>query len=372
MKRRVGLYILIWLHVGLLFSCRELYEPEIAVVDHGFLVVEGFVEVGGGRSSVKLSRTVPVYADQNLRPVAQALLILEGQEAGSWQFVEKEAGEYVLDADLLESQNYKLRIFIGENESFESDWMQPLIAPEITDLYFEREEEGVFIYAEGQRNGEKGFMLLTAEETWQFRSAYNSLFVYNPETFEIEFRRGNIHVCFRQQPSDRIVLAAPGMGDFNKLEMMRIPLHSEKLGMRYSIEVKQRQVDEAAYEFWEALRRNTDDIGDIFSPMPHEFGSNLRKVGQADEPVIGYISAGKSTTKRVFIGFSEIRPWSVRNPDYGSCNREVLSPRHYPSLTSGDYLVIGPVEGDGGEWYVSTKYCVDCRERGTLDAPAFW
>jgi hypothetical protein len=360
------------------FSCQELYNPEVVEIDHGFLVVEGFVEVGGGETLIKLGKTTTVYSEQSLIPVSKASIVVEGSREGQWFMEHKEDGIYALTADLPTDQNYKLFLQVNEVDRYESEWMEPLISSDISDLYFEREEEGVFIYLDSEGSRDQAFSLWTTEEAWQFRTVFTSSYKYDHETFEMVPRQESINICFREEKSSRFTLASSTNsidGGFRKLEVMRIPLFSEKLGIRYSIEVTQKQVDQRAFEFWGSMRKNTEDVGGIFSPMPSILGSNLRKVGAEEVPVIGYVSAGKSSKKRIYIQFPDVRPWVVKTPDYDHCTREPISQRTLEGVLSGERLPLEPVPFEEGlifQFDSAPKFCADCRERGTLEKPDFW
>jgi len=368
-----------------LFSCREIYEPEILGIDYGLLVAEGFVEVGGGTSVIKLGKTTTIYSEESIRHIDNAKITLLGSMSGSWQFGYLGEGEYRLEADLPVDQQYKLEIYVAEVEHYESEWMIPLISPEIEDIYFSREEDGVYIYLNTQGSDEKMYYQWTSTETWEFKTPYITIYKYDPSIEDVVLRDDNINLCLKSEESSNIQLGSTLRtidGSITGEEINRIPLFSEKLGSKYSIEVTQKPLDQMAYEFYESIRKNTDDIGNIFSPMPSILASNLTKVGEPDTPVIGYISAGKTAKKRLFIEFTDIRPWSVRIPEYANCARIDTVPNFlYTSLFNLDRLI--PLEEITIEWpprsgiripaFISSeKKCVDCRVRGTTEKPDFW
>ncbi|MBS9526018.1 DUF4249 family protein, partial [Litoribacter alkaliphilus] len=297
---------------------------------------------------------------------------------GSWQFALEEDGTYAMVGTLPSDQDYQLQIQIGEHEQYISDWMQPAMAPPIEGMFFTREEDGVYIYLNSR--GEDNYFLWTTEETWQFRSWFNPIYRYEPYTNTIIPREENINLCYRNEKSGDIRLGSGAQsvdGEIRGVELMRIPIYSEKLGLRYSIEVWQRTLDHAAFEFWESIRKNTDDLGDIFSPMPAFLGSNIKKVGREDTPVIGYISVGRSERKRLFIDFTDIRPWSPRIADYSHCEMvpDIIREHQYFEYFNRPNVEVGDPVIENGLWigwnYTYTD-CTDCRLRGTTEKPDFW
>ena len=370
-------YIHIAFSMLCLFSCREFYEPEVLEIDYGYLVVEGFVEVDGGTSVIKLGRTTPIYSEESIRPVNNAVVEVIGAQSGSWRFSNTEESIYELEADLPPDQEYQLRISINDREQFESDWLAPIIAPPIASTYFTKDEDGVYIYLDAQ--GEGNYFLWTTEETWEFRSWFNALYRYDNDINDMVPREENINLCYKSEQSDNIILGstlgATG-GSIKGLEVMRIPTFSEKLGLRYSIEIWQRPIDQRAYEFWESMRKNSEDIGNIFSPMPSYLETNINRIGGEEGQVIGFVSAGKSDKKRMFIEFAEVRPWSVRIPDYNLCTMQdtIRPPQYQLYFTNLDVQPGLPIISAGriiGWSYTSTD-CVDCRLRGTTEKPDFW
>jgi len=358
-------------------SCREFYEPEVLEIDFGFLVAEGFVEVGGGTSVLMLGRSTTLYAEESMKIIDNARVILTGSISGSWQYTHIQDGRYELDENLMPDQDYQLQILIGEGEKYESEWLKPVMAPPIDRVFFNQDEDGVFIYLDSQGDG--NYFLWTTEETWEFNSWFNALYKYDHDLNDMVPREENINLCYKSERSDQIILGSSLRstdGSIKGLEVMRISPFSEKLGLRYSIEVWQRPLDQRAYEFWESLRKNTEDVGDIFGPMPSYIGSNIKRLDNEDSPVIGFISAGKSDKKRIFIEFTEVRPWPVRIPDYSRCTiQDTIRPSQYSLYFTNINVQPGfPIFSNGRiiGWSYTSTACVDCRLRGTTVKPDFW
>src|SRR5690606_19417564 len=117
-------------------GCKEPFEPEISSFDHNILVVEGYIEVGGGTSSITLGRTRPVYDSISLSPVTGAGVLIESEDGNSWQLFQQTESTYTLSEYLPEDRNYRLRISDSGNE-YLSEWITPIITPEISEVSFE-------------------------------------------------------------------------------------------------------------------------------------------------------------------------------------------------------------------------------------------
>src|SRR5690606_21146469 len=128
------------------WACREVCEPEVSSLDHNILVVEGYIEVGGGETSISLGRTNPVYDSASLSPVLSAAVNIESEGGSSWLLNHLGNGIYSLKDHIPEDQKYMLRISTEAGEYW-SEWITPIITPEIQEVDSEKNEDGVIIYA---------------------------------------------------------------------------------------------------------------------------------------------------------------------------------------------------------------------------------
>ncbi|HEY9195951.1 MAG TPA: DUF4249 family protein, partial [Mucilaginibacter sp.] len=150
---------------------------------------------------------------------------------------------------------------------------------------------------------------------------------------------------------------------------------------RYSVLVRQYAITSAAFNYFELLKKNTEQIGGIFDVQPSELTGNLHCINNPDEPVIGYVTVGAVTQKRIFIDRSNIPGnWVPDNP-YGSCElHTLLYARPIPNTNQsinevanlvypGFEMVIEPT---GGGYITASSQCADCTLRGTSIKPSFW
>jgi hypothetical protein len=68
----------------------------------------------------------------------------------------------------------------------------------------------------------------------------------------------------------------------------------------YSMELIQQSLTKEGYQYWENIRKISDDIGGIFAPQPSEIKGNLKSINTEDQTIIGYISASTVNKKRIF------------------------------------------------------------------------
>jgi hypothetical protein len=172
---------------------------------------------------------------------------------------------------------------------------------------------------------------------------------------------------------------------------------SEKFTSEYSIIVNQYALTADAYAFWVNLKKNTEQLGGIFDPQPSQINGNIHSLTNPSQTVIGYVSVGNVTSKRIFIKNQQLPAWIPTQP-YPNCGLDSVYLRYLPPGATVpvnqenqrfNYLkdggiedplipvgaiifipIIGPEEiiGHSG----SSRECTDCTLRGTNKKPVFW
>ncbi|WP_194776621.1 DUF4249 domain-containing protein [Pararhodonellum marinum] len=368
----------------LLMACREPFEPEVTDIDFSILVVEGHIEIGDSETLIRLSRTIPLGSQDSVNPVRAAQVSVESISGQNWSLVQSSPGSYSGELNLPENQDYRLRISMPfEGQVYLSEWLEPIITPEIEQVGFTQQEDWVEIFASTQGSEENQYFIWDYEETWRFRPAIISGFIYDPEVGNVVMRNQDqrTDVCWLSSKSTGILIESSSRfsNDFiPRKEITRIPAQSERLGQRYSILVKQRAISREMFDFWEIMRKNSDDLGGIFSPLPSLVRSNVFNENDPNESVIGYVSAGKSSQKRFYISFEEIAPWRVVEPAYAGCriyNDTVSISEVQGEFGSGSTVPVIGISNDMGfmvGYRGAPRACTDCTLRGTKERPEFW
>ncbi|MCS5491581.1 DUF4249 domain-containing protein [Algoriphagus limi] len=371
--------------IGLLVSCREPFEPEIDPVDLNVLVVEGYLDSEGTPSQLTLSYTQPIQGQSLPNSlVLGADIYLESVGGERFPFTDLGEGVYQFQHDISESDTYRLHIFLWDGTSYTSEELQPLITPDIIDVGYEENENGVEIFLTTQGDENADDFLWTYEETWAFRPPFTSLVKYVPETEQIIPRAADerIDICYMSRRNSDLLLETSSrfQDQFVFRQAIRqINEGDERLSVRYSILISQKAISKEDSEFWEILKKNTDDLGSIFSPLPSLIGGNIRQDQNPDAPVIGQVSLGVVRQKRMFIDNQEVAPWRPVVEDYFGCVTEpdtVLVANYDQYFRAGGNLPTTPVFLENGFEPIGYRYarasCVDCTRRGTNVKPDFW
>ena len=156
--------------------------------------------------------------------------------------------------------------------------------------------------------------------------------------------------------------------------MVQIPAGSSELGIRYSILVRQYVLTADAFNFWQQLQRNTEQIGSIFGPQPSEVKGNIHSVSNPAELVVGFISAGTMRQQRIFITAQDVPDWHAQS--IFDCTIQNI-PTDSLDYFLGGFLDNLPIQINGGvmpryRYDIARSACVDCRLTGTNVKPSFW
>lgn len=373
---------LLFLFFATLISCRTPYEPEVPAEELRILVVEGYLDTEGLRSELKLSRTAPLGAESAFYPEARAKVLLKSTAGQAFPLVETELGNYVFERNIDEKQNYILEIELSSGERYVSELMQPIVTPEIINAGFKRDEEGVEVYATTQGNANADDFLWTFEETWIYRPRIRTPYIYIPELKDVRDRKEEEQnsLCFKTESSPGILLETSSRFRdqvvFQKT-ITEIPQGDERIMERYSILISQKGLASKDVAFWEILKKNTEDIGSIFSPLPSLIGGNIKSLDAAKSPVIGQVSLGVVRQKRVYINFLEVLPWDYLDPRFNDCViglDPVFRTDYQTIFGSGAVVPARPlmVGTTIVGYYPSSKRCTDCTLYASKIKPSFW
>jgi hypothetical protein len=278
MRKAIGLVFVL---LATLLGCRTPYEPEVPATELRVLVVEGYLDTEGLKSELKLSRTAPLGASSAFIPELRAKVVLKSASGQVFPLTETDFGTYIFERNIDEKQTYLLEIELSSGERYVSEGLQPIVTPEIIDAGFKRDEEGVEVFVSTQGNANADDFLWTFEETWIFRPRIRTSYIYVPEIKNVRDQKEaeQTSLCFKTQPSPGILLETSSRFKdqvvFQKT-ITEIPTDDERIMERYSVLVSQKGLASKDVPFWEILKKNTEDIGSIFSPLPSLIGGNIK------------------------------------------------------------------------------------------------
>ena len=383
MKKVYFIYLLV---VIAAFSCKKPYLPQIKSASGSYLVVEGIINSGSDSTIIKLSKTVHITDAVRTNAESGATVTVEG-EGFSKLLSEISPGVYaVVGLNLNAAAKYHLSIKLLSGQQYLSDDVAVKITPPIDTVSYAVKNNQLQIYASSHDpSSNTHYYRWSYDETWRFHAKYISNYKLQNNSI---VRRGlddDVFTCFGNAASNVIVLASTnGLAQdlVSNAPITQIMAGSEKISIRYSINIKEYALTQDAFAFWQNLKKNTEQLGSIFDALPSQLKGNIHNVADANEPVIGYIGVSTIQQKRIFIDQVDLpNEWLTQYPfDCGQDTALYNNPKTHANEVA-DYLLSGislptfAVTSAAGViiGYGRTSYeCGDCTIRGTKPTPFFW
>jgi hypothetical protein len=380
-----------------MFGCKKPYFPPVIASGASHLVVEGMINTGADTTSIRLTHTIALSTPDGTPPPVEtgASVVVQSDANASYPLTETSNGYYIaVGLNLNPSGKYRLQITTADNKVYQSDYVAAKSSPAIDSLGFQPKGDGIEINASTHDpSNNTRYYRWDYTETWIIHAAFDSQLILKTTPVDTIVFRGapdQIYKCWQSDKSSDIILNSTAKLTNDILTSQPIgfiPSNSEKFTERYSILVKQYALTPDAYNYYQQLRKNTEELGGIFDPQPSSLTGNIHCTTNPVEQVIGYITAGTVTQKRIFISSSALPvgpQWKPVTP-YSGCQLDsylYLNPKTGNNDVATYLYTYGtiniPVEtiqqpGHPPIGYTaSSGACVDCTLRGTSKAPAFW
>jgi len=362
-------------------GCRDLYDPPIRATATNYLVIEGNIDPGTGNSLIRLSRSTPLDVQGFLPEFGASVTVEDEQENTVGTLLANQAGEYVADSlGLTIGNNYKLRIRTFDGAEYLTDAIQAKRTPAIDSVSWKREGDEVSLYVNTHDNsGDANFFHWQYDETWEISSVYGSHLIYDQNLKMIRERTSDEIVinCWKYNSSSAILIGNNTQlqsAVISEAPLTKIVNGDDRLSVRYSILVHQYALDQAGYNFYALMKRNTDELGNVFSPLPSEIRGNIHCLTNPDEYVLGYVTTSTHEEQRIFIYRNQIGDWrlGLSCESYDVPNNRDSIEEYYGG---GFYIPITEVYGGAVviAYTGGTPVCVDCTLRGgNTKRPSYW
>ncbi|MDB5144055.1 MAG: hypothetical protein JWQ66_2768 [Mucilaginibacter sp.] len=371
-----------------LLCCKKPYNPPASSTPNSYLVVEGFINSGNDSTVIILSKTIRLTAKTTNNPVLGATVTVEGEKNGVYNLLDNAGnGHYnsYSGLNLSPSQRYRVKIVIG-NRQYVSDFVEIKQTPPIDSVGFNIQNGNVNVYVNAHdATNNTRYYRWDYEETWQFHSKYQSGWMLDT-TINVLVPRSteeSIYDCFGSDLSSHIVLTSTeklASDVVYQNSVTQIPLSAEKVETRYSILLKQYAITQQAFEFYQNLQKNTEQLGSIFDAQPSQLSGNIHCLTDPSELVVGYITANNVQTKRIYISHNQIPDVPINYPydcELDTARNAVVQgllidrPVNYiPTQLLFSKPPTSPPTAIG--YLYSSKECIDCTLRGTKQAPPWW
>jgi Domain of unknown function (DUF4249) len=363
---------------GVWIACRDPYNPPVIQQPNAFLVVDGFINTTPGDTSyVTLSRTRNLNDSAQFTPETRAVVAVETESGQRFTLRERGRGVYYLPPQsFIAGKQYRLDIRTSSGSEYASAFVEAKTTPPIDSVTWRKDGDvNIYVFTHDPNNNTR-YYRWDYTETWEYDAFYDSNIGWDNNNFKLYYLDSSqlTFQCFRQARSADIAIATTANLAQDIVDSQRIAVvakGTEKIAYRYSIEVSQFGLTKDAFEYWQLLKKNSNQLGTLFDPQPSQITGNLTCLTRPTEPVIGFISFSSVAKKRLFIRGAEVAPWGYPS-DERTCAAHIIPPDsavYY--LQDGSYSPAYYVTG--GYLAVAPQHCVDCRTKGgTTTKPSFW
>ncbi|MBX0334443.1 DUF4249 domain-containing protein [Pontibacter sp. HSC-14F20] len=374
---------IVWLVMLVFSGCVEPYFPEVKESASSFLVVNGFLNANGP-TTIQLLRTQNLNETGTPPAEVNATVFVESENGERYGLHETDFGTYVHpNLQMSSDSKYRLYIRTRSGSEYASDYVEVQVTPEIDNVHWRAvgDEVKVYIDTHDPLNNSQ-YYRWEYEQTWQFRSALPTTLLYERGTIRYRDQRDMpINLCWKTSFSNTIELASSenlSTDVISDYHIFSIPAGSESISIRNSILVRQYTLTRDAYQYWGIVKKNTENIGTLFDPLPSQQHSNIKSLSNPGEVVIGFVSAAFVQEKRIFIDKDELP--SEWRPNFASCGTDtlMLSEGNIRDYFEGGYqMPVSEIFPPSGSMYpigytYAPRNCVDCTTQGTNVKPAFW
>jgi len=296
--------------------------------------------------------------------------------------------------NLVNTRKYRLSITTSDGKIYLSDYVTPITSPPIDSIGFnivnnKQQGAGVQIYLNTHDpNNNTHYYHWDYVETWVFHAKYDSQYVSDGTEIVLRTLAQQIYECYGNSISNNILLGSSAklsQDVISQAPITFIPSTSEKIETRYSINIKQYALTADAYNYFQLLKQNTEELGSIFDAQPSQLTGNIHCTTDATLPVIGYISAGTIQQKRIYINQTQLPVWIPTYPYDCEVDSDYFATPTLPPVNQvQNNLIPLPTSNlalsqfflPGGRFpagYLATDIdCADCTIRGTITKPSFW
>ena len=373
-------------------GCVERYYPSEENLKTGTLVINAHLTDQPGEQFIEISRSAGLTAP-SFQAVSGSLAELIREDGEFRQFSEKwdKPGYYACDLEdsfLQTGQSYMTHVITPDGNEYESamDKLRPV--PAIDSIYYLVEHasfasesdtvSGVRFYIDFTYDDEAyDYIRWDVIETYEFHNPNMEGYILDTDFKLKELPdTSNYRVCYITNELIDIHSMSLGILDFGiyiKKPFSFVPniQQEQKLHHKYSLLVRQYSIGEAAFHYWNELKKTSQEQGFLFDRQPALLKSNIHNVNDPEELILGFFTMSGVAEKR---GFA-VQPEGLDLSLYEwYCFPIPGGPAGF--LTKEDlpmYFARAWMDGEPSFGEVN-KHCVDCREyrHSTHIKPEYW
>jgi hypothetical protein len=364
-----------------LSTCRQPYAPPAVTNPNRFLVVDGFINTGANAiTTFNLNRTRNL-GDSTVTgiPELDAQVSIVGSGGSSFPLTETIGTGFYSSAPLTldATQQYHILITTTTGETFSSDPAPCEANPPIDSVFWQQPGDLTIYASTHDPTGSTHYYRYDYNETWQHNSQLQTIWgVANGMIYPLDSTTQK-DSCWTTDTSGTILLASSAAETKDIIPafpLLTIPNSDPRVRFIYSILVRQYALTQDAYNYWQLIRTNTQNVGTLFDVQPTQLTGNIHCTSNPAEPVIGFISATNVQQQRIFILYEQVSNWAQNQPGYGCDTVQIsyddLNPFVYnypnPNYVPWYFITNGPL-------VLASPSCLDCTLLGGINVrPPYW
>lgn len=374
MIRRPILKLAMMLVMGLVGACLDPFTAPGSKTSLRLLVVDGAYRPND-TTEIRLTRTLDLGSTEPPSGEVGARIEIENQNGQRVQLHELMGGRYVLAPGLLTGIRVKLHITTSNGARYESDFSDVLSTPPIESFTrtFSATDGLTYFLTTRAENGTPVFLRWEVVETWMYTAAYESVLRF--ENGRILPRSESNFICWQTQSSKNILIGSTSgrnNGIIANQKLLNIPARDERVRIKHSALVRQQAITRQAFEYWEQLAKNSQNLGSLFDPIPSELPGNMRCITEPDEVVLGFFSAAVVAEKRLFFDANTEPSRPPVELPFAACRLDTI--RNLALFNSNIFEIVTALPFQFGYGFTYTLgTCIDCTSRGgKTTKPPFW
>lgn len=384
-RRHLSINFLALLSITILFACIKPYDPKINSNIENKYVVTGRVTDTEGWQVVEVSFSSPIESPRYI-PVESCQVAIMNDRGNEFTLEEFLPGFYrvwMKQNDLVAGTSYRVKAITPEGEVLMSGFDRMPAGPAIDSVYY-RIEDIPTSNGDGSRTVMQFYVDLNAVgnfsryyqweivETWEYEARHPVEYYYDGTFHQVIPPDYTNKVCWITRLVKNVYTVSTkslSQNIYNQYPLQTIDgVSSSRLGIMYSILVRQLALSEGAYNYWDELRINSNELGGLYEKQPFAVKGNLVNVTNPDKEVLGYFYAASESARRYF--YHDVEGIDL-NFSY-ECYETELVPYFWRDVTPSEYPVYYYYNASGF-LRILNRYCVDCRlQGGTIEKPEFW
>ena len=366
-------------------SCIQSFTPEVEKYEE-LLVVDGGITDAPGPYTIKLSKSTRTQELSKFIPYPGCKVVVEDDIGNEVIFYEHARGIYQTDSSAMKGipgRKYKLHISTPDGEDYESveeTLLKPIAIQSVyaelqhkshPDLLYGRDGYQFYLDAETPPTA-NNFLLWSLQCTYKFRTDFQiDAYYANGRRNQVD-NPDTLRTCYRTLDIVDIFILNTNMQNTQDIKHVALNYednYTKALSIRYSLKVQQYAINEAAFNYWNTIKKLRDMQGDLYTQQPYQAKNNLTNLKHPEKQALGFFTVAGYTEKRIFVnppGIADhydictITGEPIKHLD----DKLKLRPDLWP------FFLVDPAQYKGDFWV--DQDCMDCRRTGTLKKPDFW